>query len=110
VAELGCSIVCGSANNMLVEDELADELAARDILYAPDFIANAGGLIHVYSEVEDLSHERTVELAEGIGDTLASILEASRARGITPLAAAYEVARERLEGARRGPAPAKLPS
>jgi leucine dehydrogenase len=110
VEELRCSIVCGSANNVLADDALAERLAAREILYAPDFIANAGGLIHVYGEIHGLSDEETVSLAEGIRDSTSWVLEAARLHGITPLAAAYEVARERLEAARRRYAPAKLAS
>jgi leucine dehydrogenase len=110
VGELRCAVVCGSANNILAEDGLAGKLAARGILYAPDFIANAGGLISVYSELHDLDRRRTERLTEGIGDSLHSILEAAESRGITPLAAAYEIARERLERARRDPGPAKLAS
>jgi leucine dehydrogenase len=110
VNQLRCSIICGSANNVLADDGLAEELAAREILYAPDFIANAGGLIHVYGEIHELSDDETVALAEGIGASVSSVLEAARTREITPLAAAYEVARERLEGARRRGAPAKLAS
>jgi leucine dehydrogenase len=110
VDELRCSIVCGSANNVLADDALAERLAAREIIYAPDFIANAGGLIHVYGEIHDLSDEETVALAEGIRNSISWVLEAARMRAITPLAAAYAVARERLEAARRRGTPAKLAS
>jgi leucine dehydrogenase len=108
VGELRCSIVCGSANNVLAEDGLAEELAAGGILYAPDFIANAGGLIRVYGEIHGLDEQRVKVLVEGIGETIAEILDASASRGITPLAAAYELAQERLEGSRRVPSPEKL--
>jgi leucine dehydrogenase len=110
VDELRCSIVCGSANNVLADDALAERLAGREIIYAPDFIANAGGLIHVYGEIHDLSDEETVALAEGIRNSISWVLEAARMRAITPLAAAYAVARERLEAARRRGTPAKLAS
>src|SRR5205823_11184893 len=52
VDELRCEIVCGSANNQLAHDGLAERLAARDVLYGPDFIANAGGLMNVAMELE----------------------------------------------------------
>ena len=67
---LRCEIVCGSANNQLADESLAGLLAERGILYAPDFIANAGGLIHVYREIKGYSEERAVALAEGIEQTL----------------------------------------
>jgi len=110
VEKLRCAIVCGSANNVLANDALAERLAEREILYAPDFIANAGGLIHVYGEIHELSDEETVALAEGIRDSISSVLETARLREITPLAAAYELARERLKEARLESPPARLAS
>jgi leucine dehydrogenase len=99
VGDLHCEIVCGSANNVLAGDALASELAERGVLYAPDFIANAGGLINVYGELRDLDRERLDELVDGIGRAIGGILETAEQRSITPLEAAREVARERLEAA-----------
>ena len=64
-AALRCEVVCGSANNQLADDALAEALAERGILYAPDFIANAGGLIHVYGEIKGYSEERAMALGDG---------------------------------------------
>ncbi len=58
VERLRCEVVCGAANNVLAERSLAGRLAERGILYAPDFIANAGGLISVYGELHALDRER----------------------------------------------------
>ena len=96
---LRCRIVCGSANNQLADESLAAALAGRGILYAPDFIANAGGLIHIYMEIKGYSEERALELALRIEQTLGRILDAADDRGTTPLDAARELARERLEAA-----------
>jgi leucine dehydrogenase len=96
---LRCRIVCGSANNQLADEALAGSLAQREILYAPDFIANAGGLIHVYMEITGYSEARATELALGIEDTLEQILATAEERSITPLDAARELARERLDAA-----------
>jgi leucine dehydrogenase len=101
VTRLRCAVVCGSANNQLAEDGLAAELDRRDILYAPDFIANAGGLINVYREIRGYSEEHARELALGIETTTTRMLDAADARGITPLEAARELARERLDAAGR---------
>ncbi len=101
VGALNCEIVCGAANNQLADDSLAEALAARGILYAPDFIANAGGLIHVFMEIEGYSEERAVALAESIEGTLARVLDAAARLGITPLEAARELADERLLAALR---------
>jgi leucine dehydrogenase len=97
---LRCEVVCGCANNQLASDGLDGTLAERDILYAPDFIVNAGGLIHVYKEIRGYSEEHARELALGIEDTMEDVLEAAAVRSITPLRAAFALARERLEAAR----------
>ena len=97
---LQCEIVCGSANNQLASEGLAGTLAEQGILYAPDFIVNAGGLIHVYKEIRGYSEEHARELALGIEDTIDDVLEAAAQRSITPLRAAGELARERLEAVR----------
>jgi leucine dehydrogenase len=97
--QLRCAIVCGSANNQLVDESLATTLDRREVLYAPDFVANAGGLIHVYMEIKGYSEEHALELVGGIEQTMDRILEASEQREIVPLAAARELARERLEAA-----------
>jgi leucine dehydrogenase len=101
IDRLRCGVVCGSANNQLADDSLADALARREILYAPDFIANAGGLIHVFMELEHYSEERAVALAEEIEDTLGRVFAIARERGSTPLAAARELADRRLAAALR---------
>lgn len=96
VRHLRAAIVCGAANNVLTSNGIAGALAARDILYAPDFIANAGGLISVYGELRALDHERAIELAGEIEGTMARILAIAEERAITPLAAAEDLARTRL--------------
>ncbi len=94
---LRAAIVCGAANNVLTGTEVAARLAERGILYAPDFIVNAGGLISVYGELHGLDHERALELARGIEDVVAGVLEIADSRGTTPLAAAEELALRRLQ-------------
>jgi leucine dehydrogenase len=103
---LRCQVVCGCANNQLVRDSLAESLADRGILYAPDFVVNAGGLIHVYREIQGYSESHARELALGIEANLQRILSTARERGVTPLAAARAVAAERLEAAGAGQAAA----
>jgi leucine dehydrogenase len=103
---LRCEIVCGCANNQLADEGLADALAEREILYAPDFIVNAGGLIHVYREIRGYSEHEARQLALGIEDNLNRVLATAVERSITPLRAAREVAQERLDAARPEPAAA----
>jgi len=99
VDRLRCKIVCGSANNQLADEGLAKRLAERGILFAPDFIANAGGLISVYREIAGYSRERAIELARGIETTMREILLAADTGAITPLEAAQERAMRRLAAA-----------
>jgi glutamate dehydrogenase/leucine dehydrogenase len=86
----------GSANNQLATDEDADRLAERDILYAPDFVVNAGGLINVYDELTGYSRTRALHRVDGIYDATLRILEKAESHGITPNQAAIMVAEERI--------------
>ena len=96
IAHLRCKVVCGSANNQLAHEGLAEDLAAHDILYAPDFIANAGGLINIAVELEGYDPARARRRAVAIEQTMALVLEQAEADGVTPVEAAYDVARARL--------------
>jgi leucine dehydrogenase len=97
---LRCEVICGCANNQLADDGLAAAVAERGILYAPDFVVNAGGLINVYREIRGYGEERARELVLGIEGNLAGIFEAAAEGSITPLEAARAVALERLATAR----------
>lgn len=99
VDSLRTQIVCGAANNVLAGADAAELLAEQGVLYAPDFIANAGGLISVYGELKRLPAERAFGLAEGIETTMGSVLETAASHDTTPLAAARELAERRLSAA-----------
>ena len=103
---LGCEFVCGCANNQLADESLADALAERGILYAPDFIVNAGGLIHIHREISGYSEHEAQRLVLGIEANVDRVLTAAEGRAITPLRAARELAQERLDVARQEPAAA----
>jgi leucine dehydrogenase len=94
--ELSCEIVCGAANNVLAEDTVAGALADRGVLFAPDFVANAGGLISVYAELRDLDRAEVLELADGIADAIEAILVTAEELDRTPLEAARRLAEKRL--------------
>jgi leucine dehydrogenase len=96
VDRLRCEIVCGSANNQLADDSLAGDLDRRGVLYAPDFIANAGGLINVYREIKGYDTESARRLVLGIEQTMTRILEESASSAVTPLEAARTLAEARL--------------
>lgn len=97
-----CTVIAGAANNPLAGDRTADILAERGIVYAPDFVANAGGAIHLVGRqvlgwTADQVHDRTA----AIGTTLQAIFADSRARGITADQAARDLAAGRLQPAGR---------
>jgi leucine dehydrogenase len=95
---LQAQAVAGAANNQLADDAVADLLHARGILWAPDFVANAGGIINISVELEpggyDPAHAR--ERVRAIGDTLREVYDRAAAGDMTPLTAAMELARRRL--------------
>jgi leucine dehydrogenase len=98
VPRLRCRIVAGSANNQLAEPEAAELLGERGILYAPDFVINAGGAIAIVG-LEQLGWSRAeLEAAlAAIGGTLREIYEQAAARGISTAAAADALAEDRLK-------------
>lgn len=93
IPELRCRAIVGSANNQLATSDDAEAISSRDILYVPDFIANAAGVIHVASEV-DGSDPR--ERVEGLYDSVLAILNKAASDGITPHTAAVDLAEERI--------------
>jgi leucine dehydrogenase len=96
VPRLRCRIIAGAANNQLADDRIADVLAARGILWAPDFVVNAGGIINIAEELGGYHPAAARRRVRGIVDTLRQIFEAAEAMGATPLTAAMELARRRL--------------
>lgn len=102
VPALRCRAIAGAANNQLAHDGIATLLAGRGILWVPDFAANAGGIINISVELEEggYARDRADAKVRGIADTVRTILDHAEATGATPLAAAMEIARRRLEDAR----------
>jgi len=99
VPRLQCRVVAGAANNQLADDSVADLLSARGVLWAPDFVVNAGGLMNVGEELYGYDPAVVRRRVKGIGDTLEKIFEDADAIGATPLTAAMELARRRLAAA-----------
>jgi leucine dehydrogenase len=94
---LNCQAVVGSANNQLATDEDAGRIAARGILYAPDFVVNAGGLINVYDELHGYSRTRVMHRVDAIFDATLKILETADEHDINPNQAAIKVAEDRIQ-------------
>ncbi|HEV2765144.1 MAG TPA: Glu/Leu/Phe/Val dehydrogenase [Pyrinomonadaceae bacterium] len=103
IPRLKVEIVAGAANNQLREPRHGDELHARGILYAPDYVANAGGIINGCVELLGWTPGRALAKVDEIYDTLLSIFEQARAAGVAPHRAADEVAERRLLAARPAP-------
>lgn len=97
IPELECAAVCGSANNQLATEKDAQRLADRGILYAPDFVVNAGGLINVYDQLNGYSKTRAMHLVDSIYDATKRILDTAEAEGVTPNQAAEKVAEKRIK-------------
>jgi leucine dehydrogenase len=104
VPRLQCPIVAGAANNQLTEERIADLLAAHGVLWAPDFVANAGGVINIACEFDPGGYSQaTARLrVRAVGDTLRELFSQAEATRATPLAVAMELARRRLVPAAAG--------
>jgi leucine dehydrogenase len=101
IARLRCRAVAGCANNQLAEPADGDRLHEAGILYAPDYVVNAGGVIQLVG-LEDLGWSED-ELQAGlakIGDTLRMLFRAAAEQGITPATAAEQLAAQRVAAAR----------
>jgi leucine dehydrogenase len=99
VPRLRCRAIAGAANNQLADDGIAGLLQQRGILWAPDFVANAGGIINIAEEAGGYDPTAARRRVRDIGVTIATIFDRSEETGETPLAAAMELARRRLDGA-----------
>jgi leucine dehydrogenase len=98
--ELRVEIVAGAANNQLLEDRHGDELMQRGILYAPDYVANAGGVINVYSELTGWDRQRCLRKADEIYHTVLSVFALAARDGIPTYRAADRVAEQRIQAVR----------
>jgi leucine dehydrogenase len=90
--------IAGAANNQLTDETVASQLADRDILWVPDFVANAGGVVNISVELEPEGYDtaRAETRVRAVGDTVRTVLDHAEATGTTPLAAAAEIARRRV--------------
>ncbi len=97
IPRLACRAIAGCANNQLAEPDDADRLHERGILYAPDYVVNAGGIIQLIGlEDEGWDETQLEERLAGIGDTLRGLFAEADADGITPAEAADRLVQRRL--------------
>jgi len=90
-------IIAGGANNPLADATVAKTLHERGILYAPDFVINAGGIIMVYCELHKLGFEEAETRTKAIYDTTLRVFDTAKQQNILPWEAAQKVAVDRIE-------------
>jgi valine dehydrogenase (NAD+) len=96
VARLKAKVVCGAANNQLAHEGIEKQLEDRGVLYAPDYMVNAGGLIQVADELEGFSFDRAKARAAKIYDTTKQVFALAADEGVPPAVAADRLAERRM--------------
>ncbi|MCK6441065.1 MAG: Glu/Leu/Phe/Val dehydrogenase family protein, partial [Planctomycetes bacterium] len=96
VKKLSCEIIAGSANNVLTDSAVAQDLAEEGIAYVPDFVASAGALIIGATEIAHGKARARAELADSVYDTTLDVLRTAKKRGISTLQAAETIAAKAL--------------
>jgi leucine dehydrogenase len=94
--KLKVEIIAGGANNQLLEERHGDKLEEMGLQYAPDYVANAGGVINVFGEVANWDSERSLRKADEIYDTVLQVFEIARSDGLPSYEAADRLAERRL--------------
>ena len=96
IPQLKCQIIAGAANNILKEERHGDQLHEMGILYAPDYVINAGGVINVADELEGYNYERALKKVEMVYDNVAKVIEIAKRDKIATYVAADRMAEERI--------------
>ncbi|MFT5336751.1 MAG: leucine dehydrogenase [Sphingobacteriales bacterium] len=98
LAQLKCSIIAGAANNQLANESIHGQAVMdKGIIYAPDFLINAGGIINCYAEVVGYGADAAMKKAEAIYDTCLTVLDRSAVEGIPTFRIANQMAEERIK-------------
>jgi leucine dehydrogenase len=102
ISQLNCEIIAGGANNQLQdEDTHGKDLMKKGVLYAPDYVVNAGGLINVANELEGYRQDRAMKQAEGIFDIVQQVFVLSKQENIPTNKASDMIAEKRLNSISR---------
>jgi len=102
IPKLKCKIIAGAANNQLEKERKHGKaLLERGILYAPDYVINAGGLINVYNELQGYNRDKALAQAEGIYDILSEVLDVAEKEGVATPVASNKYAEERIQSIRK---------
>ncbi len=96
IPQLKVAVVAGAANNVLHEERHGDALEGKGILYAPDYVANAGGVINVYSELAGWTSARAFRKADEIYDTVLKVFSIAKQEGVATHEAADRLAEQRI--------------
>ncbi|AYC29528.1 branched-chain amino acid dehydrogenase [Paenisporosarcina cavernae] len=96
IPQLKAKVVAGAANNQLKETKHGDILHEKGIVYAPDYVINAGGVINVADELYGYNRERAMKRVEGVYDNIEKVIEISKRDGIPTYLAADRLAEERI--------------
>ncbi|MFT4611597.1 MAG: leucine dehydrogenase [Glaciecola sp.] len=102
IHKLRADIIAGAANNQLADEMKHGKLLQdKNILYTPDFLINAGGIINVYAELEDYDRQEIMRKTENIYNTTLEILDRAKSNNVTTNVAAMNIAKERIETRKR---------
>jgi leucine dehydrogenase len=102
IYKINAKIIAGAANNQLANEDVHGAiLVERGIVYAPDFVINAGGIINVYAEIANYDKAESMRRTENIYNTTLEIFKFADSSGLTPQKAAMKVADERIEKTRK---------
>lgn len=93
---LRCGIIAGAANDQLADRDAAAALAAAGVLYVPDFLVNAGGVVQIHAAMQGWDHDRLHAEVLKVGPRVDSVLRAARTTGLLPLDMAKALAQQRL--------------
>jgi leucine dehydrogenase len=97
IEKMKFSIIAGSANNQLADEQVQGKmLLKKNILFAPDYLINAGGLINCYSELTGYGKKRTMQLTENIYDATRNVIQMSKKENIPTIVAANRIAEQRI--------------
>lgn len=97
IEQLRCKAIAGGANNILKEERHGVALQELDILYAPDYVINAGGLMNVFVELEGYTEQRAVEKTNKVYDNLMKVFQIAEERNVPTFEAANILAEKRIE-------------
>ena len=97
--KINCDIIAGAANNQLQNDnEVPEELNRKNILYIPDFLINAGGIISVYHEqINEINSKKVMEMTELIYDKVNDVIKHSEKNSLSTNSSAIQLAKDRIK-------------